>query len=66
MYGEREVERREDRGEAVNECGLDRCLVGVPNAVEETFPELLHVVVVELGSMRKPFFEEDVESFVAN
>ena len=40
--------------EKIGEVGLDRKLVGVPNAVEEAFPELLHEVVRDLGLGRKP------------
>lgn len=48
LQREREVvEREEEVGEAVDEGGLNERLVGVPDAVEETLPELLGVVVGE-------------------
>lgn len=65
MDRKREVEAEEEGGEAVDELGLRRELVGVPHAVEEAFPELLHVVVVDLELCRQPCFEEDPESSIA-
>ena len=59
-------EREEERGEAVGEFGLREGLVGVPEAVEETLPKLLGVVVGEVvGEGREPCFEENAESPVA-
>ena len=50
-----EGEGQKERGEAIDEIGLDEGLVGVPHAVEETLPELLGVVVGEgLGLRREP------------
>ena len=49
------MEGQKERGEAIDEIGLDEGLVGVPHAVEETLPELLGVVVGEgLGLRREP------------
>jgi hypothetical protein len=65
VEGERKREAEEERGEAVDEVRLEREFIGVPNAVEETFPELLQVIVGEIGLRWKPGFEEEAESFVA-
>lgn len=67
MEREREIEGEEERGESVYEVGLDRGLVGVPNAVEESLPELLHVVVGDLVRFlrRKPSLEKELQSSVS-
>lgn len=54
MNGEGEIEGSDDRGEEFDELGLKGELIGVPNAVEEALPELLHVVVRDLSLVREP------------
>lgn len=58
------MEAKEERGEAVDEVGLDGEFVGVPDAVEEALPELLEVVFGDDALGRKPRVEEDPESLV--
>lgn len=58
------MEAEEERGEAVDEVGLDGELVGVPDAVEEALPELFEIVVGEVALGRKPRLEEDPEGLV--
>ena len=49
------MEGQKERGEAIDEIGLDEGLVGVPHAVEEALPKLLGIVVGEgLGLRREP------------
>ena len=67
MEREREGEGEEERGESVYEVGLDRGLVGVPDAVEESLPHLLHVVVGDLLVLLrgKPCVEDSLQSSVS-
>lgn len=63
--GEGGGEGQEEAGEAVDEVRLDRGFVGVPEAVEEAFPEFLHLVVGELVAVgREPGFEDHPEGSV--
>lgn len=49
------MEYQEKRREPIDELGLNERLIGVPDTVEETFPELSGVVVGKwLGLRRKP------------
>lgn len=49
------MEYQEKRRESIDEFGLNKRLIGVPNAVEETFPELFGVFVGKwLRLRRKP------------
>lgn len=58
------MEAEEERGEAVDEVGLDGELVSVPDAVEEALPELFEIVVGEVALGWKPRLEEDPEGLV--
>ncbi|KAL5772671.1 hypothetical protein ACOSQ2_012595 [Xanthoceras sorbifolium] len=64
--GEREAQGGEDRGEAVSEGSLDVDLIRLPEAIEESLLERLHVAVVDLDLVGKPFLEEDVDGLVAD
>lgn len=65
MDGKREMEAEDQRGKSIDELGLNRDLVCVPYAVEEAFPELLHVVVMEIELGWQPCLEEDPECSVS-
>lgn len=61
---QRKVEGEEKRRERINEVRLNKGFIGVPNAVEEAFPELFEVFIGDFRLGRKPGFEES-ESFVS-
>lgn len=65
MQRKRDVKSGKHGRDLVDELGLNRELVGVPHAVEKTFPELLHVIIGDLRLIRKPVLEKRGESFVA-
>lgn len=61
-FGERKRETYEERRETVDEFDLVLLFVGVPDAVEQAFPDLLHLVVGEGVVGGEPCFE-DAEGF---
>lgn len=64
--GEREREGVQSGGEAVDELRLVERLVGVPHAVEDSLPELPHVLVGDRGLLREPCAEEGSQGAVAD
>lgn len=66
VQSEREMEVRQERRETFNKVSLDGSLVGVPYAVEEALPELLHVCVGNLVLRRKPCSDEVAEGAVTD
>lgn len=65
MDREGEGKGGEERREVLDQLSLNGEFIGVPDAIKEAFPELLHVVIGNLSLGGEPGVEEEAEGLVA-